>query len=277
MLYKNKYLANLTKLERKLTSFPLKALYNSERKNTHQLERDIRSDLELLDYLCALLEFLLISIQQKEGEHSKFEEAFIIQGTKILSHARSIRCILVKGWHGDAYSLISLLLCDTQMIMYLGYYPEYLDLWFSEQQDSYQNDDSFRKAFSDSAVIRGLNQKNIEATYSIFSLFRKSAHASYWGAQAYTTSFNITVLPSPDIHICLSTLCFCVGFLAALLHWFVNERVEFTHTFSGEHAESFRSINSKLNVAASMLMGRINNFIVSQKDKRLGGKEGAQV
>lgn len=277
MLKKNQYLTNITKLEKKLISFPLKALHNSERKNKSEIEKNLNSELELFDYLCSLLEFLLISIQQRNGDHNKFEEAFIIQGTKILSHTRSIRHILVQGWHGDAYSLVSLLLTDVQMIMYLGYYPEHLDLWFSEKQESYQKDNKFRIVFSDGAIIRGLNQKNIEATYNIFSLFRKSTHASYWGAQAYTTSFNIVVLPTIDMHICLVTLSLTVGFLSAILHWFVNERREFEFTFTGEHAKTFRDINSKLNTSAFILIKQISNFIVSQKDKRLGNKEGAQI
>ena len=276
MWNRNKYLENITKLERKLVSFPLKALNNSERENKYKIEKDLKSELEVLDYLCSLLEFLLISIQQKKAEHTRFEEAFIILGTKILSHARSIKHVLIQGWHGDAYSLINFLLSDIQMVMYLGYYPEHLELWFAEKQDSYK-DDKFRAVFSENAIIKGLNQKNIETTYSIFSLFRKSAHGSYWGAQAYTTSFNIVVLPCPDIHVILVTLCITVGFLAAILHWFVNERVEFGFTFSGDHAKTFQDINNKLNASALIMIKRISNFIIDQKDKRLGNREGAQL
>ena len=255
-------------MEQRLLKVPLKYLSSTESKNTKYI-RELRAEWKLYDQLSALLVQLLVHIQQKDSHGDRFEEAVLLLGYKILSHFRSIKASLHAGWHGTAHSLLSLLVSDLNMLMYLGFRQDLVDTWFAEGQDTYQSDPKFREKFSERAISKALEDRGIKESYYVFQIFRKTTHGSYWGTQVYTVDMRLFIPPSPpDFRITLATIGFASLFVSSFMHWLLNDEPAFGTPFKGEDYDAFRQIHGKLGKATDHWMRNVTSFLDKTKGSR---------
>ncbi len=265
---KKDYLNSLTEPE----GFFLKSIKESinldlfEVKNIWQ--EDFASELELFDSVYSLFVYFLKAVQAKTGL-TRFDEAFLILGSKMLSDAQSIRLCTENGWTGTALGISRMFHSSNCMILFLGYYPEHLELWFSEKHDSYQKGKDFR-VFLETEIIKKLTEKGFECTKLSFQLLSKVAHASYWGSQVYTDSGNVTFHPRPDFFKTLLLLAEIPGTISALINWYLgqfpNTLVEYFETNKVE--DIFVKLHASLNQACGQLMNRVVGFIIKTQDAR---------
>ena len=259
--------AELSRDERRLIELPLKYLRSTEARNVKHVG-SLRAEWTLYDQLCALLVQLLLHIQQKHSI-SRFEEALLLLGYKILSHLRSIKACLLAGWHGTANSLLSLLMSDLNMLMYLGFRRDLIDAWFAEGQDTYQTDPEFKRKFGEKAVADELERRGIKDNYEVFKIFRKTTHGSYWGVQAYTVDMQLVILAQPpDFRLVLATVGFASLFVSALLHWLLMDEPSFGTPCRGQEYDAFRRIHKKLSKATGRFMAVVAKYLHATKGAR---------
>ena len=254
-------ISELDGLDMKYLALPLRYLLTSERANEKSVVKDLRTEWALYDRVSALLTQLLLHIQQK-AKISRFEEALLLLGNKVLSHLRSIKAVLIKGWHGTANSLLSLLLADLTMIMYLAFNPRLVEMWFSETQDTYQKDKGFREAFSEGTIHAAIQARGIEDTYEIFRIFRKTTHGSFWGTQAYVVGDRLVICPKPpDIRISLATISVAALFVSGFLEWLLTDNPPFGSPCKGKEYDTFRHLSNKLNKGAVSFIRVAENYL----------------
>lgn len=272
---KRNYLGHLTE-EEKLFVSHLGDIFDKDRQEVHQKwEKYFSPELELFDLVCALFIHFLETLRRKE-KLSRFGEALVILSSKMLSDAQSMKLSLKNGWTGTAMGISRMFWSANTKIMFLAYYPEYIEDWFSEKHDSYQKDKKFKSIFGEGTILKKLAEKGFTDTSASFQLSSKGLHASYWGAQIYTDEGHITFQPRPDFFKTLVLLSDTAGAISAVIGWYITHLKEsFEEAFENEDERAtFGQLNAKLNQACGHLMERVFSYLAdTQEDREKKGGE----
>lgn len=125
--------------------------------------------------------------EYKASVDAEFNLVFLQILNRTIQHTESIILLTERGLYGDAFALYRNILSDSNMFYYLHFKPELIDMFFSENEESYQAKNSdFKKNFSEYAIATELKNRGVSSTKNIFDLFSKAAHTSAFGAQLYS-------------------------------------------------------------------------------------------
>lgn len=125
--------------------------------------------------------------ENNKTEVVKYNKAYLVLLSRSIQHAESMRILVENGLYGDCFPLSRNLLSNFNMMQYLHYHPEFLDLFLSERQDDYQKNKEFRAVFREDVIERDLMSRGVQPMGGVFHMLSKTSHASYFGAQLYWT------------------------------------------------------------------------------------------
>ncbi len=129
----------------------------------------------------------LLHEEIKKGTDEEFNKALLILSSKLTQHMRSVFILTERGLYGDPIVIIRGILSDINMIYYLHFHPELLDIFLKEEATDYQLNKSFNKFFNEGVISKDLNKRKISVTKKSFQIMSKASHASSFGAQLYGT------------------------------------------------------------------------------------------
>ena len=158
-------------------------------------ERLLRSHYGFSDRLLRLLlDAIRIVEEQPEADRASkrsFLFAFLMLGSKIISHAESIRVLVDVGRYGDATGLLRFAFSDCVMLRYLALFPEDVPDWFDLSQlrpptgrpsERYKR---LAKKFWEGAVRKKLLEKGVHVPAGTFSDLSEAVHPTSWGMGYY--------------------------------------------------------------------------------------------
>lgn len=233
------------------------------------------AELKLFDIVCATFIHFLEKLRRKKSL-TRFDEAFLILSSKMLSDAQCLKLILENGWTGTAIGVSRMVWSANTMIMFLAYHPEHIEDWFSEKHDSYQKDRRFKTLFSEGNMLRKLADKGFVDIKNAFDLQSKGLHASYFGVQVYADEGHVTFHPRPDIFKTLVLLSETAGLISTLIGWHIKHlNKSFEETFEDEGERTlFGELNTKMSQACSHLLERVFSYLADTQEDRekIGGQ-----
>lgn len=120
-----------------------------------------------------------------DGNRKKYSLSFLLLLNRSVQHVESLRILTERGLYGDSFVLLRSLMSDLSMMQYLHFHPELLDLFLNEQQEDYQTNKAFKKAFSENAIETDLVGRGVRPFGTAFQVLSKASHASTFGSQLY--------------------------------------------------------------------------------------------
>jgi hypothetical protein len=119
------------------------------------------------------------------GDKKKYALAQLLLLNRSIQHIESMRLLTESGFYGNSFLVLRSLMSDLAMLQYLHFHPELLDLFLNEKKDDYQENNDFKKAFSEGAVEKDLVERGIKPFSSTFQVLSKVSHSSSFGSQLY--------------------------------------------------------------------------------------------
>ena len=266
---KRNYLENLT-VEEKALAKALNDHFDKDRQGISDTWKEwFSQEIELFDLVLSFFAYFLEKLRKKK-EVSRFDEALLILASKMISDAQGARLSIENGWTGTAMGVSRMFWSAHNMIMFLAYYPEYLEEWFSEKHDTYQVDREFQKLFAEGNISKKLAEKGFELDKLSFQILSKGSHASYWGAQIYTDEGYVTFQPRPCFFKTIVILSEISAVISALINWYIEKKPEsFESIFeNADEQELFKKLHTKLNQSCGRLMHRATSFSIDHQDER---------
>lgn len=227
-----------------------------------------KAELELFDSSIALFVKFLEGLRRTE--YTRFEEALLILSSKMVSDAQCTRLCVTSGWTGTALGVERMFQSARNMILFLGYYPEYLEMWFQEKHDSYQTDKEFKRTFSEGNISSSLSKVGFSDNTLTFQLLSKGSHASYFGMQVYASKGHLTFHPHPNIFQSLVSLSETAATISALLQWLIEKIPDVLFKVFPDEGKrkEFVKLHQAINKACGVFMRKVSEFLFDTQDER---------
>lgn len=142
-----------------------------------------------LKILLDVVDLLIKEVEQKKDE--KFNKATLFLLSRSIQHIETIVVLTENGLYGDAWATLRGVLSDMNMMYYLHFRQDLLDMFLNETSNDYQLNKKFKELFSEGVIERYLTSKGMPSIRESFQKISKAAHASSWGVQFYGTEGKV--------------------------------------------------------------------------------------
>jgi hypothetical protein len=117
----------------------------------------------------------------------KYDQCCLLILNRCIQHLESIRTLIHHGLYGDSFVLMRSVLSDLNMMQYLHFRPDLLDLFLHETIDDYQKNKDFKNVFTEKVIEDELIRQGLPSLKDGFQFLSKASHTSSFGAQLYCT------------------------------------------------------------------------------------------
>lgn len=136
-----------------------------------------------LKALLNVVDLLVKEVEEKKDE--KFNKAALLLLSRSIQHLETIVILTENGLYSDAWIILREVLSDMNMMYYLHFRQDLLDMFLGEKGDDYQLNKKFKTLFNEGAIAKYLVSKNMPSIRESFQKISKAVHASSWGVQFY--------------------------------------------------------------------------------------------
>jgi hypothetical protein len=213
----------------------------------------------------------------ERGEDEEFNKACLVLLCRSIQHLESIVTLTEAGLYGDATALIRNIMSDMDMLYYLHFNPQLINIFLKESAKDYQTNKNFNKYFNESAIDRFLSNKGLISIKESFQKLSKGNHASSWGCQFYGTrgeenKYNLKYEPGFETYKTLYIFPMIIpahyDFINIILQHKKDANLNLDKTIWKETIEATIKLNSKITKFIHTFNKILNNYDCILKNKK---------